>query len=103
MEKVDCVVVGAGPAGSACATVGIRDPSAEQARLRTGIFNAYYLPEGRKALYRTISPVNSFRVVLNSVFGADLDMLEDHSYASSYAKPYSFKDITDLVKSDSGE
>jgi len=50
------------------------------------ILNAYYLPgvDADKVLYSSISPVNSFRVVLNSYFGQDLPLLEDISY---YAPP----------------
>jgi len=49
------------------------------------ILNAYYLP-GKKMdtlLYPSISPVNTFRVVLNSYFGEDLPLLEDKSYYAS--------------------
>ncbi len=48
---------------------------------RTPILNAYYLPgEGKRSLYPSISPVNSFRVVLNVYFGADLPLLPDSTY-----------------------
>jgi hypothetical protein len=49
---------------------------------RLPILNAYYLPgvDMDKILYPTISPVNSFRVVLNIYFGQDLPLLEDQSY-----------------------
>jgi hypothetical protein len=49
---------------------------------RLPILNAYYLPgvQMDHVLYPTISPVNSFRVVLNSYFGQDLQLLEDLSY-----------------------
>jgi len=47
----------------------------------TGILNAYYLPEYcSSGLYPGISPVNSFRVVFNSCFGADFDLLPDETY-----------------------
>jgi hypothetical protein len=82
---------------------GISDPDAEAADLRTGILNAYYLPGGEEQLYEGISPVNSFRVVLNHVCGTDFELLEDRSYASSYGRPYRFKDITDLVVRKGGE
>jgi hypothetical protein len=50
---------------------------------RTAILNAYHLPgEGANALYPSISPVNSFRVVLNEYFGADLPLLPDNTYFS---------------------
>jgi hypothetical protein len=46
------------------------------------ILNAYYLPgvDTDKVLYPSISPVNTFRVILNSYFGQDLPLLEDISY-----------------------
>ena len=49
---------------------------------RIPILNAYYLPgiKTDKLLYPYISPVNSFRVVLNSYFGQNLHLLEDKSY-----------------------
>lgn len=61
-------------------------------RDRMKILNAYYLPgEGRQALYPSISPVNSFRVVLNEYFGAELPLLEDRANYSSYQEPYDFR------------
>lgn len=55
------------------------------------ILNAYYLPQGTDTLYSTISPVNSFRVVFNSYFGAEFPLLEDVSYYSDRSKPYPFE------------
>lgn len=63
-----------------------------------GILNAYYLPgvDPSKALYPSISSVNSFRVVLNEYFGENLDLLEDHSYFEDWwAETY--EDVTDRV------
>ncbi|HET9914369.1 MAG TPA: hypothetical protein VFQ13_20915 [Anaerolineales bacterium] len=54
------------------------------------ILNAYYLPQGSEALYPSISPVNSFRVVFNEYFGANLPLLEDKSYYSHPFKMYEF-------------
>ncbi|HMR99659.1 MAG TPA: sulfatase-like hydrolase/transferase [Anaerolineales bacterium] len=50
--------------------------------VRMPILNTYYLPgtESAEALYPTISPVNSFRVVLNRYFESDLPLLADESY-----------------------
>ena len=50
--------------------------------VRMPILNAYYLPgvESAGALYPTISPVNSFRVVLNRYFESHLSLLADESY-----------------------
>ena len=54
----------------------------EEASQRLPILNAYYLPgiQMDNVLYPSISPVNSFRVVLNSYFGQTLPLLEDRSY-----------------------
>lgn len=42
------------------------------------ILNAYYLPgDGAQALYDSISPVNSFRVIFDRYFGTDYGLLED--------------------------
>jgi hypothetical protein len=46
------------------------------------ILNAYYLPAGESPLYPTITPVNTFRVILNTYFGQNLPLLEDKSYFS---------------------
>jgi hypothetical protein len=49
---------------------------------RLAILNAYYLPgTGKDALYPTITPVNSFRVVLNAYFGGQYPLLPDLSYS----------------------
>ncbi|MCB9457291.1 MAG: hypothetical protein H6671_15000 [Anaerolineaceae bacterium] len=63
------------------------------------ILNVYYLPDGGSAaLYPTISPVNSFRVVFDTYFGADLELLEDRHYrpVDYYSRAYDFIDITYL-------
>ena len=62
---------------------------------RFAILNAYYFPDqDYRSLYSSITPVNSFRVILNQYFGADLDMLEDRSYYASWSAPYRFIDVT---------
>ena len=52
---------------------------------RLEILNAYYLPgisSEEMRLYETITPVNSFRVIFNAYFAADLPLLEDASFDS---------------------
>ncbi len=45
---------------------------------RTGIFNAYYLPGKENTfLYKSITPVNSFRAIFNLYFNAHLELLPD--------------------------
>lgn len=63
----------------------ITDQSSPQAVERRNlvfrILNAYYFPDGGgKVLYDSISPVNSFRALLNYYFGQDLEFLEDIAY-----------------------
>ena len=62
---------------------------------RTPILNAYHLP-GDKArlLYPSISPVNSFRVVLNAYFGTKLPLLSDETYFTSHRLERQAIDIT---------
>ena len=50
-------------------------------RLRMSNLSAYYVPENfRKQLNDTISSVNSFRLVFNSVFGTNLKILPNKHY-----------------------
>ncbi len=63
---------------------------------RFAILNAYYFPDGDyDALYESITPVNSFRVVLNNIVDADLELVADKNYFSLWNTPYDFVDVTD--------
>jgi hypothetical protein len=65
---------------------GARQSVGEYGRL--GILNAYYLPDsGERMLYKSISPVNTFRVLFNTYFGQKYEMLKDTSYKSMYTDP----------------
>jgi hypothetical protein len=67
---------------------------------RTSILNAYYLPNGgSKYLYPAISPVNSFRIVLNAYFGADLELLPGETYFTSHLPGADFINVTDRRES----
>lgn len=74
--------------------------SAENTNMRDrfSILNAYYLG-GRqsKLLYPSISPVNSFRVVLNEFFGTKLELLPDRSFFSLWLSPFRFQEVTHEV------
>ena len=62
---------------------------------RASILNAYYLAgEGSEQLYPSVSPVNSFRVVLNTIFGTDLPLLPDRTYFTSHLLERQAIDIT---------
>ena len=54
-------------------------------------FNAIHLPFGGKArLYPTLTPVNTFRIVLDEYFGGDFPLLEDVSYYSTEGDMFQF-------------
>ena len=75
--------------------------SAEDSLLpeRMSMLNAYYFPDGDyAALDPAISPVNSFRVVLDTYFGETLPRLPDRSYFSSWDRPLDLIEVTDLVR-----
>ncbi|MDD1654194.1 MAG: sulfatase-like hydrolase/transferase [Methanomicrobiales archaeon] len=53
----------------------------ESRDIRMPILNAYYLPEGRgNRIPDTITPVNSFRLILNEYYGCELPLLEDRYF-----------------------
>ena len=69
---------------------GDHGPWVSQPDWRLGILNAYYLPEYADTLYSTITPVNSFRLVLNEILGTNYELLPDNSYYSSPPYIYDF-------------
>jgi hypothetical protein len=54
------------------------------------ILNAYHLPGQSQGLYESISPINTFRVILNNYFAQDFELLDDISYFSKYDGPYDY-------------
>jgi hypothetical protein len=76
-------------------------PYEEHLTERMSILNAYHFPnQDYEDLYETITPVNTFRVVLNQYFGTDYVLLDDRNYFSDNETPYSFVDVTDEVSGD---
>jgi hypothetical protein len=62
------------------------------------ILNAYLVPKKVRAdLYDTISPVNSFRILLDDVFGAKFRRLPDRSFYSTADQPFGFTEVTGLL------
>ena len=55
---------------------------------RLAILNAYYLPgkDASKLLYQSITPVNSFRMVLDAYFNGQFKLLPDLNYLSDNSK-----------------
>jgi len=78
---------------------GWEHPTESNFKERMRIFNAYYLPPGAKNfLYKSITPVNSFRLIFNIYFNTNYGLLPNQSYFSSYNYPYNFINVTDTVK-----
>jgi hypothetical protein len=66
---------------------------------RMGILNAYYFPDGRiDLLYESVSPVNTFRIILNEFFGEEFAILDDISYASPYSDPKNIRIIPQVPR-----
>jgi hypothetical protein len=60
-------------------------------------FESFYIPDGEKYLYPTISPVNTFRVVENVVFNNPLPMLPDLHYRRNGKDYYHFTQFTETM------
>lgn len=75
-----------------------KEPNNDMLKQRFSNLNAFYMPEGKDLLYDTITPVNSFRIMFNSNFNGNFELLDDRSYWSIYDKPYDFRDVTELIK-----
>ena len=70
-------------------------PNNTDFRERFSILNAYYLPGiGSSMLYPSISPVNSFRVLLNEALESEFQLLDDTSYFSSITNISNFVNVT---------
>ena len=76
------------------------DATDEELRIKFGILNAYYFPDGDyRRLRRDISPVNSYRVLFGKLFGLDLPELPDRMVAfPDHWSIYEFHDVTDRVR-----
>ena len=62
---------------------------------RASILNAVYLPDEEYTdFYDTMTPVNTFRVILNRHFGTQYDLLPDKTFFSIVSRPYEFVEIT---------
>ena len=64
---------------------------------RLPILTALHLPNGAAAIPEDLTPVNIFRLVLNSVFHTDLEPLPNRNYYVSWRYPLRFVDVTDRL------
>ena len=77
---------------------GDHGPWLQPENKRFWILNAYYLPGHNAELYSSISPVNSFRIVLNDYLGTTYDLLDDKSFFSPIPYIYDFKPYSNPCK-----
>jgi hypothetical protein len=64
-------------------------PRAETMVERFAIFNAWYLPPRiASPMYPEVSPVNTFRMLLNAAFGTELARLDDRAWFSDWLAPW---------------
>lgn len=68
--------------------------------VKLNILNVYYWPNLRRTgLYPSITPVNSFRLLFNRYFDADLPLLPDRIWAwGDLHHPCAFRDVTERVR-----
>ncbi len=52
---------------------------------RSYILNMYYFPGAEDLIYPSISPVNSFRLVFNSLFDANLPLIADQTFFTTHS------------------
>jgi hypothetical protein len=71
---------------------------ASSPRARMSNLSTYFLPGVETPIYSTITPVNTFRIIFNTYFGQDLELLEDVSLYSDYTDPFNFKVIQNTCK-----
>ena len=78
------------------------DATDGELRDKFGILNAFYLPgldPEQAGLYPSISSVNTFRVVLNAYFGADLPLLPDRQFIyPEHANIYEQVEVSDRFR-----
>ena len=78
----------------------LQDPTDDNVAQKLSNLSAIYFPDEkhREMLTDDRTNVNTFRLVFNSYFGSDYDILEDRIYWNlSYKKPFWFKDVTSVL------
>ncbi|HEX2529053.1 MAG TPA: sulfatase-like hydrolase/transferase [Geminicoccus sp.] len=78
-----------------------QDATHDELQIKMGILNAYYFPDhDYGTLYPSITPVNSFRILFNKYFDAQLSLLPDRIYGfPDIFRLYDFFEITHQVRS----
>lgn len=85
---------------------GDHGPASDYMRPRERMpnLNAYYLPGGgEQYLYPDITPVNTFRLILDLYFKTQFGLLDDRSLFVDYEDPYDFCEAQDAYHDSEGE
>lgn len=83
----------------AASTRNLVVPDSIKHRERLSILNAYYVTEKCKdELYPSITPVNTFRLILKSYFDENYEKLPDRVFYSWYERPFDLIEATEEVK-----
>lgn len=74
--------------------------SKDALKIHLHILNAYYLPGvNSSVLYKSITPVNTFRIIFNLYFGTKYKLLKDESFIFIDDRhPYKFINVSEVVK-----
>ena len=72
---------------------GDHGPRYVEIEKQVDILNAYYFPEPAPEPYPSISPINNFRMIFNTYFGASLSLLPDWSYWARIETPFDLMEI----------
>jgi hypothetical protein len=77
------------------------DVEATDLRERFGILNCIYVPDRKvEGLNDRMTSVNTFRVLLRNIIGANLPNLEDRNYFSTFDDPLVYTDVTERLHSE---
>jgi hypothetical protein len=79
--------------------------AAEELQRKMRILNAYHLPGPQApSVPHTITPVNTFRMILQAYFDVDLPLLPDRAFIyERHDRPFRFRDVTELVRVAQGD
>ena len=81
--------------------------TSDELEAKYGILDAFYLPgaavAGTPEPYSTVTSWNTFPIVFDRYFGANIPLLPDRSFtSSSYTRPYDFTDVTTRLPTPAG-
>lgn len=104
-KRTKPLIIIQGDHGTHCSDYLSRDnPSDELLHERYGILNAYLVPgQIREQLNDETEPVNTFRIILRTLFDLNLPDLNHRQMYATYEKAFNFTDVTARVKDQSDQ